>query len=402
MNLKKGFKAIFVGMLSCLLALNVAYAQADYAATSEVFNATRAYEQAKLSPDGKHLSLLSRVEGQSTLLIYELDTMKPVAALSTEKSQDILRFWWANNERVVVNLALRNAVVDYPLLTGELYALNIDNTRKFAVAGFSAGDSANYEFLDAYSPNDKEIRVIRSNIRNRGNFELDLSRPVAYNLDIYKRYRQSTGTNLKDKRLENGYSSPYPSGGFVADNNGDLRLAYYVDPEDNLKISKRDYESDEWVEYDFSASIAAEEQGKTNPVIGFDAENTGVYYLAKSQYGTVGLFHVQLETGQVRALYEHEQLDMRKQDLIYTSDQDVVGVNPVGTTTAQFFDKTHSEVGRLRGLSNAFKGKRVEVLNYSRQGEYALVDVISEGSESGLYLFNASNNSISLLMPANS
>lgn len=402
MNLENGFKAIFVGMLSCLLALNVAYAQADYANTSEVFNTTRAYEQAKLSPDGKHLSLLSRVEGQSTLLIFELDTMKPVAALSSEAQQDILRFWWANNERVVVNLSLRNSNPEYPLLTGELYALNVDNTRKFAVAGFAAGDSANYEFLDAYSPNDKEIRVIRSGIRNRRSVDLDLSRPVAYNLDIYKRYRQSTGTRVASKRLENRYGSPYPSGGFVADNEGELRLAYYVNGEDNLKISRRDHKTDDWVEYDFSASIAAEEQVKTNPVIGFDAKNTGIYYLARSQYGTVGLFHVQLETGQVRALYEHEQLDLRKQDLIHTSDRSVVGVNPIGSTTAQFFDKAHSEVGRLRGLSNAFKGKRVEVLNYSRQGEYALVDVIGEGSESGLYLFDGSNNSISFLMPANS
>ncbi|MFT7242902.1 MAG: hypothetical protein ACI82A_000243 [Candidatus Azotimanducaceae bacterium] len=389
-------------MLSCLLALNVVYAQADYANTSEVFNATRAYEQAKLSPDGKHLSPLSRVEGQSTLLIFELDTMKPVAALSSEVQQDILRFWWANNERVVVNLSLRNGDPEIPLLTGELYALNVDNTRKFPVAGFAAGDSANYEFLDAYSPNDKEIRVIRSDIRNGRSVDLDLSRPVAYNLDIYKRYRQSTGTRLSGKRLENGHGGPYESGGFVADNDGELHLVYYVDSEDNLKISRRDNKTNEWVEYDFSASIAVEEQGRANPVIGFDAGNTGVYYLAKSQYGTVGIFHVQLETGQLRALYEHEQLDMRKQDLIYTSDQDVVSVNPVGTTTAQFFDKTHSEVGRLRGLSNAFKGKRVELLNYSRQGEYALVDVISEVSESGLYLFNASNNSISLLMPVNS
>lgn len=402
MNLKKGFKAIFVGVLSCLLALNVAYAQADYAATSEVFNAKRAYEQAKLSPDGKHLSVLSRIDGLAALLIFELDTMKPVAALSSETQQDILRFWWANNERVVVNLSLRNSNPEYPLLTGELYAMNVDNTRKFPVAGFGAGDSANYEFLDAYSPNDKEVRVIRSDIRGRRSVDLDLSRPVAYNLDIYKRYRQSTGTRVSSKRLENRQGSPYPAGGFVADNDGELRLAYYVDKEDNLKISERDGKTDEWVEFDFSASIAAEEQQKTNPVIGFDAENTGVYYLAKSQYGTVGLFHVQLETGQVRALYEHEQLDMRKQDLIHTSDRDVVGVNPAGTTTAQFFDKTHSEVGRLRGLSNAFKGKRVQVLNYSREGKYALVDVISEDSESGLYLFDGSNNSISFLMPANS
>ncbi|MFT4799771.1 MAG: hypothetical protein ACI9W1_003212 [Candidatus Azotimanducaceae bacterium] len=402
MKLEQGFKTIFAGLLSCLLALNIAYAQADYATTSEVFNAKRAYEQAKLSPDGKHLSLLNRVDGQATLLIFELDTMKPVAALSSDVQQDILRFWWANNERVVVNLSLRNGDPEFPLLTGELHALNVDNTRKFAVAGFAAGDSANYEFLDAYSPNDKEVRVIRSDIKNGRSVDLDLSRPVAYNLDIYKRYRQSTGTKVSSKRLENRQGSPYPSGGFVADNDGELRLAYYVDSEDNLKISRPDGKTGEWVEYDFSDSIAVEEQQKINPVIGFDAGNTGVYYLAKSQYGTVGLFHLQLETGQVKALYEHEQLDMRKQDLIHTSDRDVVGVNPVGTTTAQFFDKTHSEVGRLRGLSNAFKGKRVQVLNYSRGGEYALVDVISEGSESGLYLFDGSNNSISLLMPANS
>jgi len=402
MNINKVLETLLLGIFSSLLALNVAYAEADYTTTSDMFSPQRAYEQANLSPDGLHLAVLSRQNGQASLLIFQIDTMTAVAALSTENQQDILRFWWANNERVIVNLSLRNSIVDYPLLTGELYALNVDNTRKFAVAGFGAGDSANYEFLDAYSPDDKEIRVIRSDIRNRRNVELDLSRPVAYNLDIYKRYRRSTGTNLKDKRLENGYSSPYPTGGFVADNEGELRLAYMVDSDNNLKLSRRDYDIDEWVEYDFAAPIAIEKQHKTNPVVGFDAENSGVYFLGKSPYNTVGLFHVQLETGQVRALYEHEQLDLRAKDLILTSDRDVVGVNPAGTTTAQFFDNTHPEVGRLRGLANAFKGKRVEILNYSRRGEGALLDVISEGNKSGLYLFNSQNNSVSFLMPANS
>lgn len=398
----KQFKYSLMGLFSCLFVFNVAFAQADYTTTTEMFSAKRAYEQAKLSPDGGHLAVITRLNDQASLLIFEINTMQAVAALGTEDQQDILRFWWANNERVIVNLSLRNTVVDYPLLTGELYALNVDNTRKFAVAGFGAGDTANYEFLDSYTPDDKEIRVIRSDIRNRRNVELDLSRPVAYNLDIYKRYRRSTGTNLKDKRLENGYSSPYPSGGFVADHDGELRLAYHIDRDENLKLSWRDYKEDEWVEYDFAAAVDTDKQAKTNPVIGFDAENKGVYFLGKSQYNTIGLFHVQLETGQVRALYEHEQIDLRAKDLIHASDQDVVGVNPVGTTTAQFFDKTHPEVGRLRGLANAFKGKRVEVLNYSRRGEYALVDVISDGNESGLYLFEGSNNSVSFLMPANS
>lgn len=398
----KGLKMLLVSVMHCVLVLNVAYAQADYSTPSEVFASKRAYEQALLSPDGGHLAVLTRIDDQASLLIFETTNMQAVAALGTENQQDILRFWWANNERVIVNLSLRNTVVDYPLLTGELYALNVDNTRKFAIAGFGAGDSANYEFLDAFTPNDKEIRVIRSDIRNRRNVDLDLSRPVAYNLDIYKRYRQTTGTNLKDKRLEQPYSSPYESGGFVADNEGELRLAYQIDGDNNLKISRRDYNADEWVEYDFSAPVAIDKQRKTNPIIGFDSKNQGIYFLGKSQYNTVGLFHLQLATGETRALYEHEQLDLRARDLIHTSDKDVVGVNPIGTTTAQFFDKSHTEVGRLRGLANAFKGKRVEVLNYSRDGKHALVDVISEGGESGLYLFEGSNNSVAFLMPANS
>lgn len=396
----KGLKVLLWSWISVCLALNVAHAQADYANDVSAFTMNRAYEQAKLGPDGKHLAVLTRNKGQAGLLIFDISTMQPVAALSTEDQQDILQFWWANNERVVVNLELRNAVPDYPRLPGELYALNVDNTRKFALAGFSAGDTANFEYLGPLTSNEKEIRVIRSDIRNRRNEDLDLSRPVAYNLDIYKRYRQATGTNMKSKRLEDGQASPYESGGFVADNKSDLRLAYHIDQDGYLKISER-LAGKDWQEYEFAAATV-ESQRKTNPVVGFDSDNTGVYFLGKSQFGNVGLFHVELATGQIRTLYEHEQASVRKKDLIFTSDNDVVGINVAGTATAQFFDKSHPEVGRLRGLANAFKGKRVEVLNYSDRGEFMLVDVISEGAESGLYLFEGANNSVSMLLPANS
>ncbi len=398
-NIKRS-KFLAMAVLGCSMVFNLAFAQADYSTSTEQFVANRAYEHAQLSPDAKHLAVLSRANGTASLLIFDIDNMNAVAALGTESSQDILRFWWANNERVVVNLALRNAVANYPLLTGELYALNVDNTRKFAIAGFAAGDSANYEFLDPYLNDKEEIRVVRTDIKNERSEVLDLSRPVAYTLDIYKRYRQSTGTNLKDKRLENKYGSPYPSGGFVADNDGELRLAYQIDKDQMLKVSERDYNIDEWVEIEFAAPIDVSRQGKTNPIVGFDAENRGIYYLAKTEFGTIGLHHLHLQTGHTNVLYAHEQIDLAADDLIRTSDRDIVGVNLKGTTTAQFFDKSHSEVGRLRGLANAFKGKRVSILNYSRTGEYALVDVLSDGSEGGLYLFEGKTNSLSLLVPA--
>ena len=129
----KGLKTFFIAFVGFGMALNVAHAQADFANTTETFSAKRAYDQAKLSPDGGHLAVLAKPGGNAGLLIFDINTMQVVAALGTEDQQDILRFWWANDERVIVNMSLRNQVVDYPLLTGELYALNVDNTRKFAV-----------------------------------------------------------------------------------------------------------------------------------------------------------------------------------------------------------------------------------------------------------------------------
>ena len=128
-------------------------------------------------------------------------------------------------------------------------------------------------------------------------------------------------------------------------------------------------------------------------------KNKGVFYLGKSKYGTTGLFHLNIQSAEVTALYEHEQIDIDEEDLIYASDNEVAGVNLQGTEGPQFF-ATHPEISRLQNLVNTFKGNRVEIVNYSSKGELALIDVHSEGDESGLYLFDARNNSLSMLMSA--
>ena len=57
----KGLRAFVLGFMA--LALNSANAQADYVNSSETFSLQRAYEQAKLSPDGQHLAVLAKSNG---------------------------------------------------------------------------------------------------------------------------------------------------------------------------------------------------------------------------------------------------------------------------------------------------------------------------------------------------
>jgi hypothetical protein len=378
----------------CLLISGTSLVNADFAEFPE-FSFDRAYDQALLAPDGEHFAVTVPIKGKAGLVIYNIERMQAVAAFNVEANQAILKFWWANEERVVVNLGVKGTSNEYPILLGELFALNIDNTRKFAVAGLAAGDTANYEFLDAMDGNRKQIRVVRSDIKNKF---LELTRPAAYTLDIYKRAKKGTGTKMKDRRLENRYGSPYSDGGFVVDNAGELRLAYQIEDSGHLKVSRRDYDIEEWVEIpNLSASVTTSSVDKSGPIIGFDADNKGFFYLGQSSHGTTGLYHYDIQSAQGETLYVDEQENVGREHLVLASDGEVVGI--LQNDGAQFFSE-HQEVSRLKKLVEAFEGSRVEVVNYSRKGEFVLVDVQSEGVEGGLYLYDANSNSLSILMRA--
>jgi hypothetical protein len=380
------------GLLGCLILTCATMVSADYTELPDI-TFDRAYDQALLAPDGEHFAVTIPIKGKAGLVIYNIERMQAVAAFNVEANQAILKFWWANEERVVVNLGVKGSSAQYPILLGELFALNIDNTKKFAVAGLAAGDTANYEFLDAFEPNQKQIRVVRSDIKNK---YLELTRPAAYTLDIYKRAKRGTGTKLKDRRLENRHSSPYPDGGFVVDNEGELRLAYQVDDAGYLRISRRDYKSEEWIELpNLPVSMAVLPEGNDGPIIGFDADNEGFFYLGKSSYGTTGLFHYDIQAAKGNTLYVHELNEVGRENLILASDGEIVGIHQAEGT---IFFAEHPEVARLKSIVNEFKGRRVEVVNYSRKGKLVLVDVHDEGIEGGLYLYDATRNSLSILM----
>ena len=92
-----------------------------------------------------------------------------------------------------------------------------------------------------------------------------------------------------------------------------------------------------------------------------------------------------------------ERNEVGRKNLILASDGEIVGIHQA---EGAIFFAEHPEVARLKSIVNEFKGSRVEVVNYSRKGEFILVDVHDEGVEGGLYLFNANSNSLSILMQA--
>lgn len=372
--------------------------QASAAYESPLVPATfdRVYDDASLSPDGKHFALNSIVEKQSSVLIFNVESMQITSAFKTNKNQDVLRFWWANNERVVVNIAIRNALPKYPLLNGELFALNVDNTERFAVAGFSAGDKASFEFLDSFTKDTTKIRVVRSDIRNK---HLELINPIVYTLDVYERYKLRTGTVVLDRRLGQKQASPFAKGGFAANHAGEVTIAYEVLPSGKLRLSYRVTEDRDWVEQNYlDIALNMAQQEGTNPVLGFNAEGTGVYILAAigGINSTTGLYFVDFESGSVALLHSDEKIDITAKDVLFASNGEVLGVSLAAQKIELF--GSHPEKAKLKGLAKLFDNQQLRILNYSDDGSTALIDVVSQSESGGLYIFRLDNNALSLLI----
>ena len=381
--------------LFALLLLVSGLGQAD-ANPLEPFFSPADYYQASLAPDGRHFAVSANVDGSANLIILNTQSRKPVAMFTTERYREIDQFAWVNSERVVFSQSISRGWLDYPLYTGELFALNIDNSRKFPVAGWAAGDSSGaFSVLHTMPKEQKKIRVVRRPIKNESIYE---ARPSAYTLDVYKRPRRQTGTNLNRSPLRDRIISPYPWGSFITDNNGEIRIAWHIDREGLLKISLLDQEN-EWQPLDeFTPDPKKLLRGLGSPIIGFDPDNTGIYYLAEGRHRTAALIHYNLNSGKRQVLFEHGKFDISRQDAIRASDGEIVGVNLLGTFPEAVFFSDHPEVEALKRVYASFPYQRVRVTNYSENAELALIDVRSDRNPGALYLLNRAKSTITPLL----
>jgi dipeptidyl aminopeptidase/acylaminoacyl peptidase len=89
------------------------------------------YWNVRLSPDGRHLSLLTKQDDQNMLVILDLETMKPTASVKYEESTDmeIAAAEWVSNELVRYNITRKFAMWEAPRFYPDVYVVSVDGKR---------------------------------------------------------------------------------------------------------------------------------------------------------------------------------------------------------------------------------------------------------------------------------
>ena len=316
------------------------------------FTAHPRFTEAKISPRGTYLAAISQQGGRRSLVFVNLATRKPASSLNPGRGSMVGDFHWVNDERVVAELVEDEGDLAAPVWYGELYAVDATGRGGRRIFGYQDGgrDRAAARFVSA-RPHDERHIVIAA--------VSDVDRLAdLFVLDAYTGAKSLIGRG------------PIAGADFLADENGDLRIAYARDDHLVLRVYVRE-PGQGWREPTALKGL------HTNSVpVGFSARGRTLYVVepAGRDFGT---YEVNVDTGERRLLarsrapassYLYDDASGRLLAIEHEPD----------LPSYDFVDLHHPLVDVLRGLIAADPAEHVRLVSATRDGRLAVAQVLSD------------------------
>jgi dipeptidyl aminopeptidase/acylaminoacyl peptidase len=358
----------------------------------------------QISPDGHYLAMVvaddKTGEDRKGIVILNRSDLKATTGFHTIGDQEIYRYWWANDERLLIATATQTGSLDSPLPDGRLYGINVDGSQLSLLLGKMPGGPDSFTHIGQhpllryfmqmlYIPPEQAKQVIVQTVSNAGY----RNQPnQAYSLNIY------------DGTLRNIAQSPAANGTLLTDNTGAVRLAtgsntfngsakfFYRSSEDSL----------DWK--DLSVLYSQDDPGDS-PLrpLGFDSENKTIYWLGRTPSSTLALYTLDPDTLKTQLLFGDPDFDIDR--VIWSFDwqksRKIIAVMTMpGMPALHILDGDSSKAGYLASLYDAFPGEIVDITSNTRDGSLMVVYVFSDRNPGSYYIFDAKHSKVSLLFSA--
>lgn len=370
---------------SLLLAAGLGLAaSASYAAPLPIdtFIKRAQYRLMKISPTGEYLAVSIPMEGEEVVAVINRKTMTVSPALRFGAGESANNFWWAGDERLVVQNNLREGGLAQPKLTGELYAMDADGSNIKPIFGYRAGgatgstgthikraqsDRASAKIIDLLDDNEDEILIASSS----WDVSADGAYAVVYRLNIH------SGAKRMVTR------APVRNAHFLTDSEGHVRYAVGTNAKNHTEVYYRAAEGGEWGK---KAEFGYGDEGAVPDALSRDGRF--VYQRASLNGGPTALFRLELATGKQELLLHDPVSDLT--DLVLSPDgKDVVGAEFMpDRVDVKYLDAKDPYVRLHKGLRKAFGGDEIHISSFTKDGRQALVRVYSDRNPGDYYLID--------------
>ncbi len=322
----------------------------------------------RISPQGDYLGVVRTVqieenEDKRVLVIFNFPSMTHSATLSFPKRANVGTFYWVNNSRVIATVIESDDSISWDYSTGELYGMNADGSERGFVFGYRTNYRGGHRILNFLQNDDDKILIEGYKSLNPRNIDT-----AAYRLNVYN------GDLTRIAR------APTRDVSFMADADGNLRYAFTTSDDFERVIYKFNAADKSWTESNRTPFGGA---GSSPAAM---ASQRAVYVEEAEGEAPVGIYRLNVETGEKTLIYQHDYADAN-----LLVDQ---GHNPYGAVVWAGYpefvpiDDEHPYTQLILSLDKVFPGKRIGIANATKDLRYIVVFVAAAEQSTQYYLYD--------------
>lgn len=344
------------------------------------------YQNAKISPDGKHIAIAMDYEGSSILVFLTREEMKTVGTARLSGSYEVGDYKWVNNERVVIAMVKHVPSLEEPQFYGELYAVNYDGSRGKIIYGYQAGEDQVGSRLKR-----KESTFGWASI-------IDVLPEDERHIVIKSTPMSKTGVRLSSVLLLNVYNgmikkdldkAPIPFSRFLTDTAGNIKAVVGTD-ENNIRQLYLKKE-DQW------QKVPENTVGQSVSLISISSSGKYLYTRDNHNQDLFGVFKLNLNDFSYESLYTDKNVDVTDVELTADGRSAYAIRIDDGYPAYLILNKKLDEAIIFKDLLKTFPYSSINITSRSDDGEFSIIMVSSDTNPGQLYLYNKKDNKLTML-----
>ena len=344
----------------------------------------------QISPDGAHLSMIFKRDGEDMLAILETKTRKILNAFRVRGARkSVGRVDWVTNQRLVYSV-MESYGWDKTLRdNGELIGVNIDGSNHKLIFGYQADEMqtgslikkksaeyGNHDILDVLPEDDKHILIAFYPWKLTTKYwKYDPTAfPVIYRLNIF------SGKKRKVTTL------PIADGDAIVDNEGVVRFAIGVDKKNQLDLAYRKTGDDDWQKFGLDNF-----EGTNVVPVSFAQDNDSVYLAANVGSGTRALYLLNLNDRSVKKVFHNPEVNISQYVWDFNERQIVAVATELAQPEYHYLNKKDRKAKIHRALMKGFVNHDVIISSATKSGDTAIAFAYADINPGDYYLIDSNS-----------
>ncbi len=351
------------------------------------------FNRIKLSPDGTYIAISVPIGDRTILSMMRRSDMKLMGTFNMRGKTHVADFWWVSNTRIVLSIAEKDGPLEQPVLTGEMFATDVDGGKQTILTGYRSGEMQTGSHLhkrdDAWVWSRFVARIPGTNdeILAAVTYPNDLGVAATTSLE---RVNVNTGFRRKVTTSQLAWAD------FVVDHQARPRFAYGESDAGFLRLYYRDADGNDW------QLINDEVTSKQRATpIGFNKDDSLAYLLIDEPEGPSSIYAMDVATGKRERVVRDPRVDPDGEDIILGHD----GQTPIavvfrdGKPRISYLDEQAPEAQFLKSLQDSsFPDEAVEFVNATEDGKLLLFRAYSDTDPGSYYLLNTETKKAEFLV----